>query len=341
MENYMGMEIDMLNEKLKEKDERIKELEGMIVGYREMVSNNGAHITRLDNEKRELAEEVNKQAEELEILQNDNNKLCEHIEELNRNLDSANRENDELRRELNKKANRLHDEIANKDNRIEALVKENDILSKTVGELEREIRKKANNIERLDRALEIYCNRVHELSVGNDNLRKDNKELVERIEKLEQEKERTVVPSKLIDELQAAREKVEELEKQIKERDEWIENLKIENLKEENEALKKKLEDKNKLIDYMRYKNDRFEEQVDKLNRDASERDETIKNLNEELATKTMKVVAARISSGTRTGMMYIDSTIRDRAVDEAFKAMDEAIKKLDEEAVLKVNKEI
>lgn len=244
MENYMGMEIDMLNEKLKEKDERIKELEGMIVGYR-------------------------KKAEELEILQNDNNKLCEHIEFLNRNLDSANRENDELRRELNKKANRLHDEIANKDDRIEALVKENDILSKTVGELERErrvslpcklidelqasrekveeleeqikekdecIRKKANNIERLDRALEIYCNRVHELSVGNDNLRKDNKELVERIEKLEQEKECTVVPSKLIDELQAAREKVEELTKHN------------DDLRRENRFLGRRIEEKNERL---------------------------------------------------------------------------------------------
>lgn len=244
MENYMGMEIDMLNEKLKEKDERIKELEGMIVGYR-------------------------KKAEELEILQNDNKNLCEHIEELNRNLDSANRENDELRRELNKKANRLHDEIANKDNRIEALVKENDILSKTVGELERErrvslpcklidelqasrekveeleeqikekdecIRKKANNIERLDRALEIYCNRVHELSVGNDNLRKDNKELVERIEKLEQEKECTVVPSKLIDELQAAREKVEELTKHN------------DDLRRENKFLGRRIEEKNERL---------------------------------------------------------------------------------------------
>lgn len=191
------------------------------------------------------------------------------IEELNRNLDSANRENNELRRELNKKANRLHDEIANKDDRIEALVNENDILSKTVGELERErrviipcklidelqaakekveelekqikekdecIRKKANNIERLDRALEIYCNRVHELSVGNDNLRKDNKELVERIEKLEQEKERTVVPSKLIDELQAAREKVEELTKHN------------DDLRRENKFLGRRIEEKNERL---------------------------------------------------------------------------------------------
>ena len=329
MENYMGMEIDMLNEKLKEKDERIKELEGMIVGYRN-------------------------KAEELEILQNDNNKLCEHIEELNRNLDSANRENDELRRELNKKANRLHDEIANKNNRIEALVKENDILSKTVGELERErrvivpcklidelqaakekveelekqikekdecIRKKANNIERLDRALEIYCNRVHELSVGNDNLRKDNKELVERIEKLEQEKERTVVPSKLIDELQAASEKVEELEKQIKERDEWIENL-----KEENEALKRKADGWKEnakrsvaTIDYMRDKNDKIEKYVDKLNCDIAQKDEQIEKLNKELAI-------ARVGSQTRMSWEYTISR------DEALKAINEAIKKLNEE---------
>ena len=283
----------------------------------------------------------------MEILQNDNNKLCEHIEELNRNLDSANRENDELRRELNKKANRLHDEIANKDDRIEALVNENDILSKTVGELERErrviipcklidelqaarekveelkkqikerdecIRKKANNIERLDRALEIYCNRVHELSVGNDNLRKDNKELVERIEKLEQEKERTVVPSKLIDELQAAREKVEELEKQIKERDEWIENL-----KEENETLKKKFEGKNKLIDYMCDKNDKIEKYVDKLNCDIAQKDEQIEKLNKELAI-------ARVGSQTRMSWEYTISR------DEALKAINEAIKKLNEE---------
>lgn len=269
MENYMGMEIDMLNEKLKEKDEYIKDLENIIKNCRRTLSNNGVCITKLINEKRELTEEVDKKAEELEILQNDNKNLCEHIEELNRNLDSANRENDELRRELNKKANRLHDEIANKDDRIEALVKENDILSKTVGELERErrvslpcklidelqasrekveeleeqikekdecIRKKANNIERLDRALEIYCNRVHELSVGNDNLRKDNKELVERIEKLEQEKECTVVPSKLIDELQAAREKVEELTKHN------------DDLRRENKFLGRRIEEKNERL---------------------------------------------------------------------------------------------
>lgn len=310
MENYMGMEIDMLNEKLKEKDEYIKDLENIIKNCRRTLSNNGVYITKLINEKRELAEE-------LEILQNDNNKLCEHIEELNRNLDSANRENDELRRELNKKANRLHDAIANKDDRIEALVNENDILSKTVGELEREIRKKANNIERLDRALEIYCNRVNELSVGNDNLRKDNKELVERIEKLEQEKERTVVPSKLIDELQAAREKVEkveELEKQIKERDEWIENL-----KEENETLKKKFEGKNKLIDYMRDKNDKIEKYVDKLNCDIAQKDEQIEKLNKELAI-------ARVGSQTRMSWEYTISR------DEALKAINEAIKKLNEE---------
>lgn len=321
MENYMGMEIDMLNEKLKEKDEYIKDLEDIIKNCRRTLSNNGVYITKLINEKRELAEEVDKKAEELEILQNDNNKLCEHIEELNRNLDSANRENDELRRELNKKANRLHDAIANKDDRIEALVNENDILSKTVGELEREIRKKANNIERLDRALEIYCNRVNELSVGNDNLRKDNKELVERIEKLEQEKERTVVPSKLIDELQAAREKVEELEKQIKERDEWIENL-----KEENEALKRKADGWKEnakrsvaTIDYMRDKNDKIEKYVDKLNCDIAQKDEQIEKLNKELAI-------ARVGSQTRMSWEYTISR------DEALKAINEAIKKLNEE---------
>lgn len=264
MENYMGMEIDMINEKLKEKDEYIKDLEDIIKNCRRTLSNNGVYITKLINEKRELTEEVDKKAEELEILQNDNNKLCEHIEELNRNLDSANRENDELRRELNKKANRLHDEIANKDDRIEALVNENDILSKTVGELERE--------------------------------------------------RRVIIPCKLIDELQAAKEKVEELEKQIKERDEWIENL-----KEENEALKKKLEGKNKLIEYMRYKNDRFEEHVDKLNCDIAQKDEQIEKLNKELAI-------ARVGSQTRVSWEYTISR------DEALKAINEAIKKLNKE---------
>lgn len=245
-------------------ENRIKELEDVVESYRKMVSNNGACIVRLENEKRELAEE-------LEILQNDNNKLCEHIEELNRNLDSANRENDELRRELNKKANRLHDEIANKDDRIEALVKENDILSKTVGELERE--------------------------------------------------RRVIIPCKLIDELQAAREKVEELEKQIKERDEWIENL-----KEENEALKRKADGWKEnakrsvaTIDYMRDKNDKIEKYVDKLNCDIAQKDEQIEKLNKELAI-------ARVGSQTRMSWEYTISR------DEALKAINEAIKKLNEE---------
>lgn len=71
MENYMGMEIDMLNEKLKEKDEYIKDLENIIKNCRRTLSNNGVYITKLINEKRELAEEVDKKDRQIEHLENE------------------------------------------------------------------------------------------------------------------------------------------------------------------------------------------------------------------------------------------------------------------------------
>lgn len=121
-------------------------------------------------------------------------------------------------------------------------------------------------------------------------------------------------------ELEDAREENESLRKCIEEKDERIKALEpleaidvhelldeIEELKEENESLKrevdiwkegarknvdslaesyKKLEDKNKLIDYMRDKNDKIGKYVDKLNCDIAQKDEQIEKLNKELARR-------------------------------------------------------
>ena len=230
------------------------------------------------------------------------------------------------------------------------------VYSNACDEKDRRIRFRDNELKAAKKELAQKDEKIEKLYHDLDdsdreinNLREDNVALVERIEKLENER-RISIPCKLIDELQDSREKVEEL---TKHNDDLRKNYKelcehINELTQEKESLKlqmdesnKKLEGKNKLIDSMRYKDNKLEEYVDKLNRDISKKDETIKNLNKELATKTMELAAARINSGTRMSMIYIDSNIRVKAVDEAFKAIDEAIKKLDEEVVSKVNEEI
>lgn len=242
-------------------------------------------------------------------------------------------------KELEKEYNTLDQVYSNacdeKDRRIRFRDNELKATKKELAQKDEKIEKLYHDLDDSDREI--------------NNLREDNVALVERIEKLENER-RISIPCKLIDELQDSREKVEEL---TKHNDDLRKNYKelcehINELTQEKESLKlqmdesnKKLEGKNKLIDSMRYKDNKLEEYVDKLNRDISKKDETIKNLNKELATKTMELAAARINSGTRMSMIYIDSNIRVKAVDEAFKAIDEAIKKLDEEVVSKVNEEI
>lgn len=209
----------------------------------------------------------------------------------------------EFREQLGKKMDEKDERIEELDSIIEELNRNLDSANRENNELRRELNKKAN---RLHDEIANKDDRIEALVNENDILSKT-------VGELERER-RVIIPCKLIDELQAAREKVEELEKQIKERDEWIENL-----KEENEALKKKLEGKSKLIDYMCDKNDKIEKYVDKLNCDIAQKDEQIEKLNKELAI-------ARVGSQTRMSWEYTISR------DEALKAINEAIKKLNEE---------
>lgn len=281
-------------------------------------------IAKIREEVAEL-EQFDYTSDDLNLASNTTGRIRKWLKELEEDLEAA---NEKAQKELNELRDEYYHEQLKRYNELKAAKKE-------LAQKDEKIEKLYHDLDDSDREI--------------NNLREDNVALVERIEKLENER-RISIPCKLIDELQDSREKVEEL---TKHNDDLRKNYKelcehINELTQEKESLKlqmdesnKKLEGKNKLIDSMRYKDNKLEEYVDKLNRDISKKDETIKNLNKELATKTMELAAARINSGTRMSMIYIDSNIRVKAVDEAFKAIDEAIKKLDEEVVSKVNEEI
>ena len=245
-------------------------------------------LIELENKKRislscKIIDELQDSREKVEELRKQIEEKDARIEELKEDLEDANKK---AQKELNELRDEYHEQLKLHYGELKATKKE--------------LARKDEKIEKLYHDLDDSDREI-------DNLREDNVALVERIEKLENER-RISIPCKIIDELQDSREKVEELTKHN------------DDLRRDNEFIGRLIEGKN--------------ERLLQLERDLKAANQKIEKLNVEL-------YAARISSGTRMGMMYIDSKSELELRTKAFKAIYEAIKKLDEEVVSKVNKEI
>ena len=201
-------------------------------------------------------------------------------------------------------------------------------------EAKKELEYHKNEAEYLEKEVEYLEQEIHEMQDGfSKSAGKKMDEKDEHIEELEGAVERYkemvgyyyTTLANLVDNKRELMEKANEQAELIKKLENEINSYKgfmreNEELKEKNECLKKRLEDKNKLIDYMCDKNDELEKHVDKLNCDIAQKDEQIEKLNKELAI-------ARVGSQTRMFRVYTVSR------DEALKAINEAIKKLNEES--------
>lgn len=230
--------------------------------------------------------------------------MCNEVENLFERYNETKKELEYHKKE----AERLEEEVERHNEakkELEYHKKEAEYLEKEVEYLEREIHKMQDGFSKL------ACEKMGE---------KD-----ERIEELERTVERYkemvgyyyTTLANLVDNKRELMEKVNEQAELIKKLENEINSYK--EFMRENEELRKRLEDKNKLIDYICNKNDEFEMYVDKLNRDIAQKDEQIEKLNKELAI-------ARVGSQTRMFRVYTISR------DEALKAINEAIKKLNEE---------
>ena len=277
------------------------------------------------NEVENLFERYNEAKKELEYHKKEAERLEEEVERHN-----------EAKRELEyhkKEAERLEEEVEYLEQEIHEM---QDGFSKSAGKKTDE---KDERIEELERTVERYKEMVGYYYTTLANLVDDKKELMEKVN------EQAELIKKLENEINSYKEFMRENEELRRQVDGW------KGLARENEVKSveycKRLEDKNKLIDYMCNKNDEFEMYVDKLNRDIAQKDEQIEKLNKELAI-------ARVGSQTRMSRMYaifkmyVDKLNRDIAQkdeqieklnkelaisrDEALKAINEAIKKLNEE---------
>ena len=235
------------------------------------------------NEVENLFERYNEAKKELEYHKKEAERLEEEVER-------HNEAKEELEHHKNK-AEYLEEEVEYLECEIHKM---QDGFSKLAGE---KMGEKDKRIEELERTVERHKAMVGYYYTTLANLVDNKRELMKRVN------EQAELIKKLENEINSYKEFMRENEE----------------LKEENECLKKRLEDKNKLIDYMCDKNDELEKYVDKLNCDIAQKDEQIEKLNKELAI-------ARVGSQTRMSRMYAISR------DEALKAINEAIKKLNEE---------
>lgn len=230
------------------------------------------------NEVENLFERYNEAKKELEYHKKEAERLEEEVERHN-----------EAKKELEyhkKEASCLEEEVEYLGWEIRKL---QDGFSKLAGE---KMGEKDKRIEELERTVERHKEMVGYYYTTLANLVDNKRELMKRvneqaelIKKLENEINRY---KEFMRENEELKEENEELRRQV---DGW------EGLARENgvKLVKycKRLEDRNKLIDYMRDKNDELEKHVDKLNRDIAQKDEQIEKLNKELAI-------ARVDSQTR-----------------------------------------
>ena len=256
------------------------------------------------NEVENLFERYNEAKKELEYHKREAERLEEEVERYN-----------EAKRELEyhkKEAERLEEEVEYLEQEIHEM---QDGFSKSAGE---KMGEKDERIEELERTVERYKEMVGYYYTTLANLVDNKKELMEKVN------EQAELIKKLENEINSYKEFMRENE-ELKEENEGLRRQVDgwKGLARENEVKSveycKRLEDKNKLIDYMCNKNDEFEMYVDKLNCDIAQKDEQIEKLNKELAI-------ARVDSQTRMFRVYTVSR------DEALKAINEAIKKLNEE---------
>ena len=248
--------------------------------------------------------------------------MCNEVENLFERYNETKKELEYHKKE----AERLEKDVKDAKREVEHHKQEAEHLAKEVEYLEREIHEiqdgfsklacekmdeKDERIEELERTVERYKEMVGYYYTTLANLVDNNKELMEKVN------EQAELIKKLENEINRYKEFMEENEELRRQVDGW------KGLARESRAKSveycKRLEDKNKLIDYMCNKNDEFEMYVDKLNRDIAQKDEQIEKLNKELAI-------ARVGSQTRMSRVYAISR------DEALKAINEAIKKLNEE---------
>ena len=234
--------------------------------------------------------------------------MCNEVENLFERYNEAKKELEYHKNE----AEYLEEEVEYLEREI---YKMRDGFSKSAGE---KMGEKDKRIEELERTVErhkamagYYYTTLANLVDNKRELTKRVDEQAELIKKLENEINRY---KEFMEENEELKEENEELRRQV---DGW-EGLARENGVKSVEYCKR-LEDKNKLIDYMCDKNDKLEKYVDKLNCDIAQKDEQIEKLNKELAI-------ACVDSQTRMFRVYTVSR------DEALKAINEAIKKLNEE---------
>ena len=250
-------------------------------------------IAKIREEVAEL-EQFDYTSDDLILASNITGRIRKWLKELEEDLEAA---NEKAQKERNELCDEYHKQLKLHHNELRAIKEE-------LAQKEKKIEKLYHDLDDSDR--EIY------------NLRDDNIALVERIKELESENEGMAWTSL---------DNISDLKMKIKERDEWIENL-----KEENGSLKRLLDDYHKKLEDNDYENRCIGRRLGEKNERLLKLERELKAANQEIEKLNKELAIARIGSQTRMGIAYIDSNIRAKSIDEAFKAIDEAIKKLDEE---------